>query len=514
MDIESKLAEFNRRKEISLRMGGKDRVERHHQRGHLTARERIDKLLDPGTFMETGMLVLNPVPGRSGEILHAPKVLGFGKIDGRTVFVQADDRTIFAGTGGGPRRQRGTDPAMAPEARFPLIALGDGAGVHLDSVMGASGTLAVTYQARTLLNPRRVPRVATIMGDCFGAPTWQAAISDFVVMVKGCCMAVSGPRVIEVALGEELTPEQLGGWQVHAEITGQVDAFAEDDEHCLQIVREFLSYMPSNCDEEPPLVPTADPPDRRVDEVLEILPEKATRVYDMHEIIRAIVDDGKYLALKPYFGKALITCLARMGGRTVGIIASQTMHNVGAAGPDECEKAASFIVLCDSFNIPLIFLSDTPGFLVGKAAEERKIPLKIMTWMEALALATVPKVSIIVRKAYGMAISNMAGTNCGSDFLAAWLTAEISFMSPEAAANVVHLHRIQAAADPEAERARFIKEMQRESEPWDPAAKSLLDDVIDPRDTRKYIIDCLNLLHEARGSFVSKKNLQAWPTGF
>ena len=384
----------------------------------------------------------------------------------------------------------------------------------MQSVMGSVGVLAVTYPARALINPRKSPQIATIMGLCFGAPSWTAAASDLVVQVKGTCMAVSGPRVLEVALEEKTTPEELGGWELHAEVTGQVDAFAEDDEHCMQIVRELLSYMPNNCDEEPPYLATSDPPDRKSERLIKLIPDKANRVYDMYQVIKDIVDDGRYFSLKPFFGKALITCLARMNGRVVGIIANQTMYNAGAAGPDECEKASSFIVLCDSYNIPLVHLCDTPGFLVGRPAERRKIPLKIMTWMEALSLATVPKITVIVRKAYGMGISNMCGSNCGADFLAALTTADISFMSPEAAANVVYARRIEEAKDPEAEREKLIKEMQYGNAPWEAAAAGWLDDVLDPSDTRRYIIECLEIMHSRKNCFMSQKQLQNWPTGF
>jgi len=340
----------------------------------------------------------------------------------------------------------------------------------------------------------------------------MAARSDFVVMVKGCCMAVSGPRVLEIAMGEEITPDELGGWKLHAEVTGQVDAFAEDDEHCLCIVREFLSHMPSHCDEEAPCVPSEDPPDRKVDAVMDILPDDRNRAYDMYKIIAAIVDDNKYFSIKPYYDQSLITCLARMSGRTVGIIANQPMFFAGAGGPGSCEKAASFIVLCDSFNIPLIFLHDTPGFFVGLEAEKRKMPGRIMVWMEALALSTVPKISIVVRKSYGMAYSNMAGTNCGSDFLVAWPTADISFMSPQAGVNVVYRPVIEAAENPQAERERLLKQWEHESAPWKAAAKHLLDDVIEPRDTREFINKSLDMLHGSGRGFMSKKYLQAWPT--
>ncbi len=272
--------------------------------------------------------------------------------------------------------------------------------------------------------------------------------------------------------------------------------------------------MPSNCDEEPPFVPTDDPPDRELDRLMTLIPDKPNRVYEMHQVIKTIVDDGKYFAIKPNFGRTLITCLARMDGRTVGIIANQTLYNAGAAGIDECEKASEFIILCDTFNIPLLFIADTPGLLVGKPGEQRRLPTKIMTWMEAMAFTTVPKICIIVRKAYGMAISNMCGSNCGPDFIAALTTAEISFMSPEAAANVVYLRRIEAAENPEEERAKLIKQMQLESSPFPAAAVGLLDDVLDPRDTRKYIIDYLEILRKCRGDFISDTRLQSWPTRF
>jgi len=466
--------------------------------------------------MEIGALEQFTTP--EGEEYHVNKIHGFGKIDGRTVIVQSDDSTILAGTGGtgvsGSRRQKGLHEMLTPEMNFPVIRLGESGGVHMQSVMGSMGVLAVTFPGRTLLKPRKTPHITAIMGYCFGDPSWQAARSDFVVQVKGTCMAVSGPRVLEVALDEKVTPEELGGWKLHAEVTGQVDAFAEDDEHCMQIIREFLSYLPNHCDEEPSRLPVSDSPDRKTEKLMKIIPDKSNRVYDMYRLIKDVVDDGKYFDLKPFFAKALITCLARMNGRVVGIIANQTLINAGAAGPDECEKATSFITLCDSYNIPLVHLCDTPGFLVGKPAERRKIPLKIMTWMEALALATVPKITVIIRKAYGMGISNMCGPNCGADFISALTTSEISFMSPEAAANVVWGRHIAEADDPAAEKKRLIKEMEYGSAPWEAAATGWLDDVLDPLDTRKHIIDCLEIMHSRKNGFMSDKLLQNWPTGF
>jgi len=372
--------------------------------------------------------------------------------------------------------------------------------------------VAPIYTTDKFLTLRRAPHVVAIMGDCYGPPAWQAAAADFVVMVKGSHMAICEPG-LEIPDGTEYSAES-GSWELHEQVTGQVDAGAEDEEQAMQIIRDFLSYMPANCDEEPPYVPTDDPVNRKGDRLMRIIPDKANRVYDMYQVIRTIVDDGKYLPIKKNFATTLITCLARMDGRTIGIVANQTLYKAGAAGPDECDKASDFIVMCDTFNIPIIFLADTPGFLVGKPAEQKKMPTKIIMWMQTLAFSTVPKICVIVRKAYGMAISNMCGTNCGPDFIAALTTAEISFMSPEAAANVAFLNRIESADDPEAEREKLIKEMAYQSEPWPAAAVGLLDDVIDPRETREYIIGRLDILRGCKGNFISDNKLQAWPTGF
>ncbi|HEY91727.1 MAG TPA: hypothetical protein G4O07_07820 [Dehalococcoidia bacterium] len=515
MEKQTAIDKLNSIKEASLQMGGTEKIEQQHQRGRLTARERINRLFDPETFDETGMLMQNPIPDSEGRTTHISKVRGFGKVNGRTVMVNADDATVAPGTGRrmGFTQQTGLNPALYPELCFPLITLADGNVEQTQTTRTAAGMVAPIYTTDKFLTLRRVPHVVAIMGDCYGPPAWQAAAADFVVMVKGSHMAICEP-------GLEITPDgtensvEPGSCELHEQITGQVDAIAEDEEQAMQIIRDFLSYMPANCDEEPPYVPTDDPVDRKGDRLMRIIPDKANRVYDMYQVIRTIVDDGKYLPVKKNFAATLITCLARMDGRTIGIVANQTLYKAGAAGPDECDKASDFIVMCDTFNIPIIFLTDTPGFLVGKPAEQKKMPTKIIMWMQTLAFSTVPKICIIVRKAYGMAISNMCGTNCGPDFIAALTTSEISFMSPEAAANVVFLNRIESADDPEAEREKLIKEMAYQSEPWAAAAVGLLDDVIDPRETREYIIGRLDILRGCKGNFISDNKLQAWPTGF
>jgi len=516
MDKQAALDELKKRREISLAMGGEERVERQHKRGRLTARERIDKLVDPGSFTETGMLTLFQMPEEDGRLIPRNKLHGYGRIDGRIVSIQSDDSTVLAGTGGRGPVGRARSASIPGEAQggCPVIRFGESGGVHLQSTMGSIGLLAVTYPASRLVNPRRVPRIIGMMGNCFGDPTWQAANSEFVVQVKGTCMAVSGPRVLGVALEEKTTPEELGGWKVHAEVTGQVDAFAEDDAHCARIIREIVSYLPNNCDEEPPLVPTGDRPDRLLDELSDLISDDPKQSYDMYPVIQAIVDDGKYFDIKPFFGKALITCLARINGGVVGIAASQTMHNSGALGVSECEKATNFIAVCDSFNIPLVFLVDTPGFLTGEQAEENRIITKMMTWLQAMTLSTVPRISIVVRKAWGMAAASLCGPSGNPDFVAGLTTSDYRSMSPESEVNLIHRRRIEEASNPETEKADLINSIESGSGPWDAAGSGLIDDLIDPRNTRKYIIEHLGILRSQRGNFIGEHRLQTWPVGF
>jgi len=512
MEKQERIDELQQIKETNLQMGGPERIVRQHQLGRLTARERINKLFDPGTFEETGLLMRTMIPDREGKTTHINEVSGLGNINSRIAIAHADDVTVYtAGTRAATQQPRGLNPKLFPELCHPVIHLVDGGDAQ--SWLNLPGRWGTGNPVRALTGLRRVPHITAIMGNCIGIPAMEAITADFVVQVKGTTLGLFDPRTLAIPLEEDTTTEELGGWKQHSEVTGQVDTVAENDEQCLQIIRDFLSYLPRNCQEEPSVVPTNDPPDRKADKLMTLIPDKPIRVYDQYQVIKQIVDDGKYFAIKPNFGRTLITCLARMNGRTVGIIANQTLYNAGAAGPDECDKATDFITLCDTFNIPLIFLADTPGHLVGRPAEQKRIPTKIMVWMEAMAFSTVPKICIIIRKAYGMAISNMCGTNCGPDFIAAMTTSEISFMSAEAAANVVYLRRIESSPNPEEERARLIKQMELESSPFPAAAVGLLDDVIDPRDTRKYIIDRLEFLRKCKGNFISETRLQSWPTG-
>jgi acetyl-CoA carboxylase carboxyltransferase component len=351
------------------------------------------------------------------------------------------------------------------------------------------------------------------MGECYGKPTWIACLSDFIVQVKGSAMGVSGPRVLELAISEKVTDEELGGWKVHSEITGMADRVAEDEADCFRIIRQYLSYMPSHRDELAPRREVPPGSGEEMERILSFLPEARNRAYDMHRILRCIVDRESLFPLKPLFGKAVITALARIGGRAVGLVASQPLHTAGAMDADGLDKMISFLCLCDTFNLPLLFFHDTPGFLVGREAERRRAPARIINAMNALAQVTVPKISVIVRKSYGQAFWNMGGTGCATDFLVAWPTAEMSFVDPEVAANVVFAGKAEASEELRKKWRELVQEMVKDASPYGAAGVHYLHDVIEPAATRDYILRALEICQDHRGG-LSEHRLANWPTKF
>ena len=511
----SSLDELRRRKANALALGGAAKVDRIKARGALTARERITALLDAGTFLETGMLNHSDVPGMEDKTPADGKICGFGAIDGRTVAITADDPTVLAGSGG----RVGSAKAMrvhqqAIDKGYPIVNLGEAGGARIPDIQGSDGLSSMTMKAEAGRRMRRVPMVATIMGECFGAPSWMAALSDFVVQVKGSCMAVSGPRVLEMATGERVGNEELGGWKLHAEVTGQVDRVAEDEADCFRIVREFLAYLPSNANALPPRADDRDAhADSRQAVLVDMVPLESQRGYDMTRVIQTIVDHERIFSIKPDFDRSVITCLARLDGYPVGIIANQPSKLSGAMGPEGCDKCVAFLCLCDSFHIPIIMLHDTPGFRVGKDAEAKRMPSKIINFIQALSMVTVPKISLVIRKSYGMAYSNMGGHGMGSDFEFAWPGADISFMAPEVAANVVYQRKIEESANPEETWRAAVEEMRSGSAPWRAAGLGYLDEVIEPGTTRSVLIRALEL---ARGSKAGRgeRMLANWPMNF
>lgn len=496
-------------------MGGAEKIAARQQQGLSSARERIDRLLDAGTFFEVGMLNHSDMRGMEAKTPADGRVCGFGAIDGRPVAVKADDQTVLAGSGARVASRKSHDLVMfAIRKGYPLINMGEAGGARMPDIQGSDGLSSSGLKLDMPLRDRQIPAVATIMGECFGSPGWYAAMSDFVVQVKGSCMAVVSPRVLEIATGEKVTNEALGSAEVHARVTGMIDRVAENEEDCFALVREFLSFMPSNCRELPPVRECTDDAAGRQERLAALLPDSPRQAYDMRKFLKVLVDDERIFELKPDFDRSVITCLARLNGHTVGIIANNPMFNAGSMGPNGCSKCTKFIALCNSFNVPLLLIHDTPGFFVSKNAEHAGVAGKIINFFEALAHATVPKIALIVRKSYGMAYYNMGGGVMDMDFTFAWPTADISFMAPELAAAVTDARKIREADDPEAARQQVIDNMRVQSAPWRAAGLHYLDDIIAPEETRSVLIKAFDLARGSGNARLSQRKLAAWPTAF
>ncbi|MFT5174828.1 MAG: acetyl-CoA carboxylase carboxyltransferase component [Gammaproteobacteria bacterium] len=510
------LKKLKQRQRDALAMGGPRRIARQHERGRMTVRERIDHLVDDGTFYEYAALAQSELPQMRDKTPADGKIAGLADIDGRPVVVHGDDATVLAGAGGRVAMAKiKRSYQYAVTKGYPIVNLGDSGGVRMPDNMGAANMMRMSNMNFGAPRNRAVPVIATLMGQCYGDPSWNAARADLVVMVKGAVMAVSGPKIIAGATGEQVSAEELGGWEMHARVTGQVDLFADDDAHCLELVRKALSFLPTNADELPPRVNSGDDPQRRLDDLPSLLPDSPRKAFDMRRVLKMVADDGEVLELKPRFDPSLVTALIRLDGYTVGVMANNSMGNAGAMGPGACEKATSFICLCDSFHIPLVTFHDTPGFFVSKAAEERKMPLKIMTFLDAWHQCSVPRIGVIARKSYGFAHRHMLGARMDTDYLVAWPNADVSFMAPEGAVEVVYGTSIGVSEDEKSERAARLAEINRVNEPWEPASLHLIDDVIDPRDTRSVVIRALARARGPSGDRGrSRRNLANWPTGF
>lgn len=505
--------DLEERKKAALLGGGQKKIDAQHQRGLLTARERIEKLVDSASFQELGMLNTSDVAGMENKSYGDGLIAGLGKVDGRPAVIIAGDKTVFAGTEGNVhiRKSRAVHE-FAVRNGLPLFMLNEGGGLRMPDGMGSDGISNMLFPREMLTVHRQIPTMSAILGDSFGGPTWSAVSSDFVTQLHGTCMAIAGPRMLELANGQQLSPEELGGVDVHNRFTGQIDHDGETEDECMEAMKTFFQYMPQNGEERPAMRLTMDDPYRRVDEVLSILPQQSNRVYDMKKIIETLVDDGQFFEYQRKFGRALITAFAHMNGHVVGVIANQPNQFAGAPGPNECQKATEFICLCDSYHIPLIFLHDTPGFRISSEAEKAKMPTKIMVWNQALALSTVPKISVVVRKSIGAAYGNMCGPGMGGDMVVAWPTAEINFTGPEVGVNVVFGRELAQAENPKEMRKELLETWSFDSSPYKAAAKHLIDDVIQPGETRRFLCRTLEFLLSSKRE-KSERLLANWPTG-
>jgi acetyl-CoA carboxylase carboxyltransferase component len=393
---------------------------------------------------------------------------------------------------------------------MPMVFLGESAGARMPDRMGASGRAMLGQDPTEYLRVRASPWVSGVLGPCYGSSTWYACISDFVVMRKGARMSVASSRVTSIAISQTIDPEELGGWRLHAEKTGLADLVVDTDAEALAAIRRFLDYLPSHNGEAPPRRDVPPGSGERAEEILTELPESRHRTYDMRRLLRLIVDEESLFELKARFGRSLVTGLARIDGRTVGILANNPMFKGGAIDTEACRKAVSFLVLCDSYNVPILFMTDQPGFLIGLEGELRGAPGLIMNWMNALSLVTVPKFAVILRKSYGQAYLNMAGGR-NADEVVCWPQADLGFVDPAVAVTI--LHGLKRDDDP----ARFdalAQEVARDSSPYELAALYETHAVIDPRETRDYLARLLEIHSHAPTRGVGEHRLANWPTSY
>ena len=509
MAFEKEIAEHEARRKRALAMGGEEKLARRRNEGLANARERIGYLFDPGSFREFGLFGVSYIPEMRDQTPADGKVTGFGKVGGRKVGVVAYDFTVKGSSSSYTNNRKMSHvKEMGAKRGFPVVFLSESTGVRMPDVMGEG--MGFTDEGRRFLRHRKAPWVSAQLGPCFGSAAWHAVCSDFNVMRKGAVMAVSSPRMVSRAVGQKITGEELGGWRVHADHTGFADAVAETDEEAIDIVKRFLGYLPSHQNEAPPVVAVPDGSDDACQGILDLFPESPAKVYDVRTIIRAFADRDSFFELKARYGRSLCTALVRIAGRSVGIIANNPQFKGGAMDAPACTKATSFLVLCDSYNIPIVFLQDQPGFLIGPEAEKQGIIGKIINWMNAMLQTTVPKITIILRKSYGRGFINMGAANTVEE-IAAWFTAEVSFMDPRSAVAVVH--GVEEADDPVRYQA-LLKEMARDGGAYDLAAVFGVKEVLDPRETRAYLIDMLDV-HRARlTNGIGEHRLEAWPTSF
>ncbi len=509
MAFEAEIAELERRRRVARAMGSAKRLQEWAEAGILNVRQRLDYLFDEASFEESGLLAL---PARAEDHGRAPadgSIDGFGRIDGRPVLVNAAD---FSAMGASSAEIAGLKTMKSQQTAvrngIPLIMLNECSGARMPDVMGGTG-IHKTGEYFDMSRDRTVPQVAAVLGQSYGGGTWRSVSSDFTVMRKGAVMAVSSVNVTQVAIAEDEDPQELGGWRMQTEVTGQVDQAVDSDEEALDVVKRFLGYLPSNCNEAPPRAPVPAASGAAAERLLEILPESRAKVYDVRKVVALIVDEGSFLPLKERYSRVLSTGLARLDGRAVAIIATNPMFKGGALDADACDKAMNLIVLADSFNLPIISFADTPGFLVGTVGERLKLPGKIMNYMQALHMATVPKLSVIMRKSYGQAHLNMgAGV---ADEMAAWFTADISFMDPEVGVNVVY--RIRPEDDPK-RYAELAAELARDTDAYDLAASYRAQTVLDPRETRDWLVRMLEKHERRLTNGVGEHKMRTWPTTF
>ena len=511
MDHDALLARLEARDQEAMLGGGADAIEKQHARGKLTARERIEALLDPGTFRELDRFVTHDCTDFGMEqkkVLGDGVVTGYGRVDGRLIYVFAQDFTVFGGSLSGAYARKICkimDAAMKNGA--PIIGLNDSGGARIQEGVVSLGGYADIFLRNTLASGV-VPQLSAILGPCAGGAVYSPAITDFIVMVKGSSyMFVTGPDVIKTVTHEDVSKEDLGGADVHCGVSGVAHFAVPDELASLALLRELLSYLPQNNMEEAPRGPTDDPPDRGSPHLDTLVPVNANKPYDVKEIITAVADHGRFLEVQPDYAGNVVVGFCRLGGRSVCVIANQPNHLAGVLDVDSSIKAARFVRFCDAFNIPLWVIEDVPGFLPGVDQEHGGIIKHGAKLLYAFCEATVPKVTLISRKAYGGAYCVMNSKHIRADFNFAWPTAEIAVMGPEGAVNIIFRRELDRAADPVAKKAELVEDYREKfANPYRAAELGYVDEVLRPQNTRARLVEAFDALQNKRDRNPPKKH--------
>jgi acetyl-CoA carboxylase carboxyltransferase component len=503
--------ELYARKAAARAGGGPERIARQHEKGKMTARERLELLLDRGSFREIDVFVThtsNDFGLGEQKIPGDGVVTGYGTMNGRLVYVYSQDFTVFGGSVSWAHAMKICKVMdMAMKNGAPIIGLNDSGGARIqEGVHSLAGYAEIFY--RNVMASGVIPQISVIMGPCAGGAVYSPAITDFVIMVKDTSqMFVTGPDVVKTVTQEEVTFEELGGAFVHASKSGVAHFAAENEEDAIFLVQNLVEFLPNNNMDDPPFMPTQDDPLRQDTELDTLIPDSATKPYDMKDVIRHIVDDGQFLEVHQHFAMNILVGFARLGGRPVGIVAQQPAVLAGVLDVEASQKAARFVRFCDAFNIPLVVLEDVPGFMPGVTQEHGGIIRHGAKLLYAFSEATVPKVTVIVRKAYGGAYCVMNPRHLGADLVLAWPSAEIAVMGPEGAVNVIFRRELAEAADPTARRAELVEEYRRRfANPYVAAGAGFIDNVIEPHETRPRLINMLEMLQNKRGALPAKKH--------
>ncbi len=509
--IEEKLQRLRDLKAQALQGGGPERIERQHKAGKLTARERLDLLLDKGSFRELDMFVTHRAT-RFGmdkrKYLGDGVVTGWGTIDGRLVFVYAQDFTVMGGSLGEAHARKIVKVLdLALQNGAPVIGINDSGGARIQEGVDALGGYGEIFYRNTIASGV-IPQIAAIMGPCAGGAVYSPALMDFIFMVRGTSyMFITGPEVVKAVTHEEVTFEELGGADIHAEKSGVAHVVADSEADVLYLIRKLLRYLPQNNLEDPPYMDTGDDPLREDPELDTLVPTDPSKPYDVRDVIRRVVDNGEFFEIHETFASNIVVGFARLGGYSVGIVANQPSVLAGVLDIDASEKAARFVRFCDAFNIPIVTFVDVPGFMPGTAQEHGGIIRAGAKLLYAYSEATVPKLTVVLRKAYGGAYDVMSSKHLRADINFAWPTAEIAVMGPEGAVKIVFRKEIAQAEDPKAKQDELVAQYRQEfAHPYIAAARGYIDDVIVPRSTRPRLINALHMLANKRVTHPPKKH--------